>query len=215
MILTLTCTEILSGFGNWYWSYGRCPRVIWKQLQWCVKKPCKNGWWGSNSDWADWGSTLGVSNMPQRTWSCLVALICYACHTLPTSLIDFHPTLWQSNMATKRQHSWWVKHLQTGCFSWLRNDWRSRSQPAFSWVSLDVHPDWKDKLASRVHADRICIKKSISSGQEGSQELGLAILPMYSLFNWEPRSYWEFPDHLLVRNICLTWLTTTSGLLRF
>ena len=36
----------------------------------------------------------------------------------------------------------------------------------------------------------------LSSGLEGAKELGVFIFPIYSLFNGEPRSYLEFPNHL-------------------
>ena len=54
--------------------------------------------------------------------------------------------------------------------------------------------------------------KCLRDSRRAGSELWLSMLPV---LYWEPRSYLKFPDHLLVRNICLTWLTTTSGLLRF
>ena len=33
--------------------------------------------------------------------------------------------------------------------------------------------------------------------REGAKELGLSIFPIHSIFNGEPRSYLEFPNHLI------------------
>ena len=41
----------------------------------------------------------------------------------------------------------------------------------------------------------------LSSGLEGAKELGVFIFPIYSLFNGEPRSYLEFPNHQIVLTI--------------
>ena len=41
----------------------------------------------------------------------------------------------------------------------------------------------------------------LSSGWEGAKELGVPIFPMYSLFDGEPRSYLEFPNHLIDNHI--------------
>ena len=40
----------------------------------------------------------------------------------------------------------------------------------------------------------------LTSSYEGAKELGVFIFPIYSLLNGEPRSYLEFPNHLLGYN---------------
>ena len=37
----------------------------------------------------------------------------------------------------------------------------------------------------------------LSGGSEGTKELGVSIFPLYFPFNGEPRSYLEFPNHLI------------------
>ena len=42
---------------------------------------------------------------------------------------------------------------------------------------------------------------TLSSDYEGAKELGVPIFPIYSLSNGGPRSYREFPNHLLIHDV--------------
>ena len=62
-------------------------------------------------------------------------------------------------------------------------------------ISDHVHLVWKTYLEiQHWWVSYICL----SSGWEGAKELGVFIFPIYSLFNVEPRSYLEFPNHQIV-----------------
>ena len=41
------------------------------------------------------------------------------------------------------------------------------------------------------------IQNLLSGGSQGAKELGVSIFPIILLFNVEPRSYVEFPNHLI------------------
>ena len=74
---------------------------------------------------------------------------------------------------------------------WNGHSWYSWAFSWEGWQGLEVHfPLLTFWSCFSIHF--------LSSGWEGAKELGGSIFPIYSLFNGEPRSYLEFPNHLIV-----------------
>ena len=55
----------------------------------------------------------------------------------------------------------------------------------------------QDKEQEQMKAQSVWAKKLKQRGSDKRSELGVFIFPIYSLFDREPRSYLEFPNHLL------------------